>query len=190
MPRLSAKSMRLVRDRILDSAAAMLESNTAADLSLRAIAEHAGTSERTLYRYFLTRETLLEELAGLLIERLALPSDEGPVRELVTMPRRLYTRFEAHPRIVQVLLDAEPFRRVLQARSEGQRAGIHRALENTFPDALQRDREIACANLHLLLSAATWHHYRYVLALDRETAIECAEALMRQTLTGLAVCRT
>jgi AcrR family transcriptional regulator len=57
---LREEQVRLTRDRILDALTELLADRRADDITTREIAEHAGVSQSTVYRYFPDRTALLD----------------------------------------------------------------------------------------------------------------------------------
>lgn len=80
MESLRDQQKRLARDRILEALAVEIAENGLLDLSISAIADRAGVSQRTIYNYFDTKEALvgsleewseewMEQRGGPLVER-------------------------------------------------------------------------------------------------------------------------
>ncbi|MGH3667927.1 MAG: TetR/AcrR family transcriptional regulator, partial [Acidimicrobiia bacterium] len=62
------------REVILDAAAELLRARAGADFSIQEVADRAGVTHRTVYRYFPGRHILMSEAAGRVIPGLADPS--------------------------------------------------------------------------------------------------------------------
>ena len=75
---------------ILASAIDLLEKAPVHELTVRAVAGHAHISERTIFRYFATRDALLDAIAGEVSRHMALPPDPRSMSELLDYPDTLY----------------------------------------------------------------------------------------------------
>lgn len=172
---------------ILQSALAVLQDDSFSGLTVRAVARKAGMSERTIFRYFATREEFLDAVAGEFTRLLNMPSAPRTLDELLAMPRRLYTGFEPHAKLIGVVFHTELFPRMKAGAAQQRWAGISKLLDGQFRKASPRARRIAAANIRYFLSGASWHYYRFVFRFDLEETIACAETVIRQALDGLSV---
>jgi AcrR family transcriptional regulator len=171
---------------ILETALAVLRDDSFNGLTVRAVARKAGISERTIFRYFPTREEFLDAVAREFTRILGMPPAPQTVDELLAMPRRLYTAFEPHARLIAVVFHTEIFPRMKAGPAQQRWEAIGRLLERERPKAPPRARRIAAANIRYFLSAATWHYYRFIFRFTLEETIACAETAIRQTLRGLS----
>src|SRR5690348_13966445 len=89
-PSLSERHSDLSQRVILDAAVELLERASVAELSVRAVAKQAAISERTVFRYFATRDELLDAIAQEVSRRLELPADPVSLEELLNYPEALY----------------------------------------------------------------------------------------------------
>ncbi len=94
MESLRDEQKRIARDRIIEALAAEVTENGLLDLSMAAVAERAGLSQRTIYNYFETKEALvgsLEDWSEEWMER-----HGGPVvlHDLDKIPEALVTNFQ------------------------------------------------------------------------------------------------
>jgi AcrR family transcriptional regulator len=170
---------------ILESALAVLQDDSFSGLTVRAVAKKAGMSERTIFRYFATREAFLDAVAEEFTRLLNMPATPATIDELLSMPRRLYTGFEPHARLISVIFHTEIFPRMKAGAAQQRWIGIKKLLDREFPKAAPPARKIAAANIRYFLSGASWHYYRFVFRFDLEETIACAETAIRQALKGL-----
>jgi AcrR family transcriptional regulator len=157
------------RERILDAAAGLLRDASIRDwdgLTIRAVAEHAGVHERTVYRHFANERALrdslmhrLEDDAGVDLARLRL--DE--VAQVAARTLRYVSAYRLAPR--------PPLDPTLTEAMERQHDALLGALVEHTVDWSDDDRRIAAAVLDVLWSLST--HERLVgdWDLDREAAI-------------------
>ncbi len=110
-PKRSAEEIAAMREAILDAAARLLHESGPEALSIRAIAEKVGVSHMVLYRYFASRQALLDALRERQRERLAMRREsalqearEGDVIAVVRRALGHYRRMaEHHPRMYRFI---------------------------------------------------------------------------------------
>jgi AcrR family transcriptional regulator len=184
---LSERHADLSQRVILDAAVELLERASVTELSVRAIARHAGISERTVFRYFATRDELLEAVAHEVAHRLRRPPDPSSLEELLAYPDALYERFEATAALIQAVLHSELYHRIRNADAEHRGAAVRTLLDSVAAKRPERERRLAAANIHYHITASTWHYYRFYFGLSLEDSVECARMAIRQALAALGV---
>jgi len=110
-PKRSAEEIAAMREAILDAAARLLHESGPEALSIRAIAEKVGVSHMVLYRYFASRQALLDALRERQRERLAMRREsalqEAREGDVIAVMRRVlghYRRMmERHPRMYRFI---------------------------------------------------------------------------------------
>jgi AcrR family transcriptional regulator len=141
---------------MLEAAIAQLESNAADDVSMAAIAETAGVSLRTMYRYFPDRASLLRAAGEHLYDSLGVPFEiAGPETisaSLLDAAKRLSTR----PELARVLVRT-PAGRATRSPVRGRRVQAIRAAVDPVTEDLDADTaRWATAVIAHLCSAASW----------------------------------
>jgi AcrR family transcriptional regulator len=91
---LVARQTDLTQRLILEAALEVAAETPTEPLSVRATAKRAGMSERTVFRYFATREDLVTAAAGAFEQRLNLPQAPDSLEGLLAYPQALYGCFE------------------------------------------------------------------------------------------------
>jgi AcrR family transcriptional regulator len=182
---LADRQSDLTRRLILDTASGLLERTSVAELTVRGVAKQANISERTVFRYFPTREELLDAVAAAVHEKMALPAAPSSVEELLAAPRALYSRFEAVRELTRAALHTELFHRIRESQARVRWTAIQGIVDALAPRAGARERRIAAANIRFYLAASTWHYYRFYFRFSLEDTIACAESAIRQALDGL-----
>lgn len=170
---------------ILESALDLLERASLREVTARAIARQAGMSERTIFRYFPTREALLDAIADEVRRGLQLPGAPATVEELVAAPRALYGAFEARKPLTLAALHTELFGRMRETQARERWAAVRRIVDAAAPRRPERVRKIAAANIRYFLAATAWHYYRFYFGFSLEESIAAAETAIRQTLEAL-----
>lgn len=182
---LSERKNDLTRGMIVEAALGLLQQTSVSDLTVRAVAQHANISERTVFRYFQSRDVLLDAVAGQLLVRMELPDPPRTMDELLAAPRALYTAFETHAELTEAALHTDLVGRMRALLGGARRQAVGRLLDQAMPDADGAQREIATANICYHLAASTWHYYRNAFGFGLDTCIACAETAVRQALNGL-----
>ncbi len=156
-----------------------------AELTVRELARRSAISERTIFRYFATREELLDAVAQELVRRMDLPPHPASVEELFAAPRALYARFEAAAGVVRAALHTELFHRMRTTQAQERWVAVRKVVDRTFPHASARERKLVAANVRYYLAASTWHYYRTYFGFSLEDAIASAELAIRQAVAAL-----
>jgi AcrR family transcriptional regulator len=97
------------REVILDAATGLLRERSGADFSMQEVADRAGVTHRTVYRYFPGRHILMSEAAGRVIPGLAEPGsflDPDSVRAWIDALPEHFSRIEAHLDIFRAVISA------------------------------------------------------------------------------------
>jgi tetracycline repressor-like protein len=171
---------------ILDAALEVLEHSSVGELTVRAAAAQAGISERTIFRYFATRDEFLDAVAAALHRMLDLPPHPTSMSELLAMPGVLYRGFEAKTRLVKAALHSELFERIVDTEARRRWMAIRKIIDQWAPRAPERRRKIAAANIRYFLGASTWHYYRFMFRFSLEESIDCAESAIREALEQIS----
>jgi AcrR family transcriptional regulator len=182
---LADRQADLTRRLILEAALERLERAPVGELTVRAVAKHARISERTVFRYFATREDFLDAVADAVRTRLALPPSPRNVAEIVAAPRALYGAFEARRELTRASLHSELFHRMRLVQAQERWKAVRKVIDAHAPRRSERERRIAAANIRYYLAATAWHYFRFYFGFSLEDSIACAETALRQALDGL-----
>ena len=179
---LNEKRQDLTRGLILDGAFALLKDGAIRELTVRAVAQHAGMSERTVFRYFPARDALLDAVAEYLREHMATPALPGTLEGLLAAPGVLYRAFEERADHTRAALHPDLVGRVRSLQAGARWEAVHGLLESIAPQAGEAQRRIAAANICYHLTASSWHYYRTAFGFGLDESIACAETALRQSL--------
>jgi AcrR family transcriptional regulator len=146
------------RERILAAVADLLERGDAEEVTVPAVAEVSGVSLRTIYRYYPTREELLEA-AGRWIgdELLKHPYPRG-LDEVADLYQEGARDFDERPGLVRALALSQLGRHVRGYRRRERLEAIGQALRaelTELPDPELRRAEAVLAYLHNILAYTT-----------------------------------
>lgn len=158
---LRERQAQQTRDAILDSLTSLLADRGVDEVTTKELARAAGVSERTVYRHFPDRSSLVEGLS----ERMFDPDDES-----LTMPDRiedlgrlvsdLYRLLESHRVAAQAeaLLNADPRRYVSATRLHTEQ--FRALVDSGLPDLDAGRRRSIAALVRVLASPQAWLRIR------------------------------
>jgi AcrR family transcriptional regulator len=153
---LRERQTALARTAILEALRTHLERGDADDVSMDQLAQDAGVSRRTLYRYFPTRADLLAAAAAWIRQDvLELPieiGDEG----IVASFRISAARLNRHPKLARALLHTDTGRAVRGGYRRARVQAIRDALKRDVPGISRRELDRAAAVLGYLCSSNAW----------------------------------
>ena len=172
---------------ILDAALELLEQAPVHELSARAVAKHAGISERTIFRYFANRDEFLAAVAAAMSDRLQVLAEPTSVEELLAFPQTIYTCFEDKIALTKAALHSELYDHIREVDGQRRGAAIRNLVDHVAPDTTEQARKLAAANIRYYLVATTWHYYRFYFELSLEESVQCARTSIVQTLLGIGV---
>ncbi len=145
----------VTRERILGAVADMLEDDAPEDLTVPAVAEVSGVSLRTIYRYYPTREALLEAAGRWIGDELLehpYPRDLDDVADLYEVGAR---DFDERPGLVRALAFSQLGQDVRGYRRRERRDAIGQALRGELSGLGEpelRRAEAVLAYLHNMLA--------------------------------------
>jgi AcrR family transcriptional regulator len=155
-PTLRRRHADLTTAAILDTLRHHLEQGDADELSMEDLADEAGVSRRTLYRYFPTRTQLLEAASSWIRDEvLQLPIDVGD-EGIAASFRAAAAWLNEHPRLARALLRTGTGRAVRSGYRTQRVEAIRSALRRDIPGLSRRDLDRAAAVLGYLCSSNAW----------------------------------
>lgn len=167
------------RELILSTAVELLEKAGVADLTVRAVARSAGMSERTVFRYYATRDEFLDAVAEATAKRLRVPLPPASVEEIVDFPGRLYRSFEESAELTRAVLHTDVYSRARKHSGESRWQIVEKLIDKCARGRPKKERKIAATNINYFLSASTWNYYRTNFGLSNDETIACAKAAIK-----------
>jgi AcrR family transcriptional regulator len=146
------------RQQILGGVAALLEEGSVDALTMPRVAELSGVSLRTLYRYYPTRERLLEAAGRWIGSELLGQGYPQTLDEVADSFEDGCRQFDRHPGLVRALALSELGREVRGYRRGERLAAIRAALHKEvgdLPEEELRRAEAVLAYLHNMLAYTT-----------------------------------
>ena len=162
------------RTRILDAATALLADESLAELTIPAVAERANVAVRTVYRYFSTKEALVDEVALVVDGRFGpMPFPDSP-EELRSFAPKLFEHFSESEAVMRAGRVSRAGRQVF-ARTRPQRiASAERVLGALLDGLSAEERRRVIAAVYTMHSSGTYLMYRDNLGLTAQEAGETA----------------
>jgi AcrR family transcriptional regulator len=146
------------RERILSAVAELLERGDAEELTMPGVAASSGISLRTVYRYYPTREKLLEAAGSWIGRELFQHRYPRTLDETAELFRADCVHFDERPGLVRAMAMSQLGHEVRRHRRSGRIGAISRALEEEVgglpPDDLRR-AEAVLGYLHNMLAYTT-----------------------------------
>lgn len=146
----------LTRNRILDAALDLISEEPLDAITLAGVATRAAVTERTLYRYFATRDELIEAIWPRINDRAAkgrtFPSTPG---ELVAQPSEIFPDFEAEEGLARFVLTRQGQELRLSVNNARQAAFLQ-AIQTARPDLDKAGQRELAALCQLLDSSFAW----------------------------------
>jgi AcrR family transcriptional regulator len=157
-PSLREQQAETARQQILGGVAALLEESSVDALTMPRVAELSGVSLRTLYRYYPTRERLLEAAGRWIGSELLGQGYPQTLDEVADSFEDGCRQFDRHPGLVRALALSELGREVRGYRRGERLAAIRAALHKEvgdLPEEELRRAEAVLAYLHNMLAYTT-----------------------------------
>ena len=148
----------LTRERILSAVAGLLEDVHATELTVPEVAAASGVSLRTIYRYYPTREQLLEAAGRWIGDELFKHPYPRSLDDTAERFRTEVVHFDDRPGLVRALALSQLGREVRSHRRRERTAAIRRALHEevgALPEDELRRAEAVLAYLHNMLAYTT-----------------------------------
>jgi AcrR family transcriptional regulator len=164
----------VARERILRAVAELLEREASAELTMPQVAESSGVSLRTVYRYFPTREALLEAAGRWIGGELLQQGYPAGLDDVADSFERACGEFDERPGLVRAMALSEVGREARSARRRERLDAIRRALElevGALSEQELRHAEAVLAYLHNMLAYTTLREEQHL------SGVEIGEAL-------------
>jgi AcrR family transcriptional regulator len=159
------RQVEQTRRLILQALAEQLADAGLSDFSVPRLAQRAGVSLRTVYRYFPTRDELLDAFDEF-IDHTVEFSPPQTAQEVAGAPEWLFPLFDEHELIMLAQHETPPGR-AIRARGRRRRAeGYKSALQEVTHQLTREEARAALAVVGRLLSSATWKEFRSEHGMD------------------------
>lgn len=176
------------RERLLDTARALLVEGGLDGLTLPKLAQAAGVSVPTVYRHFPTLDDLIRAFLEWIRPRIGQTEQrlmETPVPDLPALPLESFARFEAHARELLPLMESRAFNRVRVASMQGRARRAAALFAEHAPGWSARDLEAAAGAIYVLMAPQSWRWFRETWGIDTGDAARAASWAMRTLIEAL-----
>jgi len=171
------------RARIMGASVALM--TTGAELTYEAVAREAGVRDRTVYRYFPTKDDLETALWGWILDNLThVDFGARTTDDLVAAVHRSFAGFDAGAPLIQGMLHSRQGLAVRLRQQPERRAMFEACAAAALPDASPAVRLDVAAALQVLYSAPTWETLRTFWGMDGARAAAVVASAIRALLAG------
>lgn len=190
MPGMSALSLReaqanVTREKILSAVADLIERGGMEDLTMPEVAEASGASLRTVYRYYPTREQLLEAAARWIGEELLQHPFPQNLDEVADLFQEGCRDFDERPGLVRAMALSQLGQEVRGYRRRGRLESIREAIRNELPGLGNEEAKRAEAVLAYLHNMLTYTFMREESGLSGDEIGEAAGWAIRTLVADL-----
>ena len=161
---------------ILTTAVELLETDGVTATTARAVAKRAGISERTVFRYYGSRDELLDAVAEEAAAKMHTPPPPERIEMLVDYVSELYRCFEEFEPLLKEALHTEISKRIRATVALRRWTAVSGLVDAAAPHRSSADRKIAATNISYYLSASTWLYYRFTFDLSAKDAQKYAKS--------------
>ncbi|MFW0786777.1 TetR/AcrR family transcriptional regulator [Gordonia sp. CPCC 206044] len=163
------------RKRIVGAGAALVhefESWNWDGLTFRAVAERAGVSDRTVYRYFPTERHLHDAVMAELEDEAGMDYDGVELKDVGQMAAKVFESLQRYstPQTIATFT-GEAF----IGADERRRMALVKAVAGHAPDFTDRQRQVAAAIIDVLWNPPTYERLTGAWGLDHDTALAAVE---------------
>lgn len=183
MKPLRERQKQLTRGRILHATESVLRAGEA--LTFARVAAAAELPERTVYRYFPTREELERAAWQSVLTRFANARDPEALDEYCDHVREAFARFSDDGELVRAILHSPEVVRLRATDDDKRRNALERTVQSAVPGATSAERKKLAAALRVLYSAPAWELLTDLWGLDAREAAEVVTFAARSMLSGV-----
>ena len=169
----------VTRDRIITALGELIETKHPLDVTMAAVAAHAGVSEPTLYRHFSTKRNLFTALGSELFRKVTVGVAPSSLDELVEFLPSLYEQIVGMEATVRWNLVA-PKDEVVRPTAEERLPILRQALGVSLEDLPAAESEFLLRALLLLTSPSPLLYWQDYLGITVEEAAATAGWMIRQ----------
>lgn len=176
------------RSLIMHALAEIISQQGVQRFTVQEVADRAGISHRTVYRYFPTREALLEELAKWLDQQLrdqGAPGTPSSLEELIEVAPFIYQLFDEYEVLVRALAITYTAPQIRLRPREERSEVLERILRDAVPDASDQQLGWLFAVTRILYSNHAWIFFHDYLGMSGNEAGHAVQWAFHTLITGL-----
>jgi len=153
---LRERQMRETKEAIFLAASEQLADHGLAEFHIPRLAKAAGVSVRTIYRYFPTKDALLEAFAEWLDNQIGTPTTPRTLDDLTEGVEGIFTAFDENADVIRSQW-ATPQGRTVREKGRVRRlSALETSVKMSVPNLSPEEQRQATAILSLLHSSRTW----------------------------------
>ena len=155
---------------ILEAVGRRMQDRGLEELSFAEVAAEAGVGLRTVYRYFPTKDALLDAFWSWLHASLGIDAFPETAKDLVALPSRVFPMFDAQEPVIRGMMASRQGRDVRMRVNDRRQAAIRRSVRDGAGDVPEPELTRICAAVQLLYSATAWFTMKDYWGLSGEEA--------------------
>jgi AcrR family transcriptional regulator len=163
---LRTKRAEQTRRQILDAVVEQLSDESLGDLSVARIAERAGVSEPTVYRYFPNRDALWDALDVHMTERIGSPESPTDAASLSSFAERLFPLFDNERELIRASRTAPVANQFYRHSRQARQAHMMALLEELTDGLEPAEAKGVAAVLRYLNGSLAWQTMEDDFGLD------------------------
>ncbi len=172
------------RQRIVDALVEQAAETGRRDFSIADVAQRAGVAERTVYRYFPTREDLLNAVNAQLdkeAHRLQPRSEEDLTHHI----RELFAWFEQNAQLVEASHVAGLGQAVRSQGRQQRGAEARKLIDEWLSDLPESERQRTFAVFRSMFGSVTWRTMRQELGMSAQETVDAVEWILGLMMADL-----
>jgi len=169
----------VTRDRIVTALGELIANQHPLDVTMAAVAEEAGVSEPTLYRYFPTKRDLFAALGSDLYRQTTAGVTPSNLDELIEFLPKLYEQFAEMEATTRWNL-AAPEDEVVRPTVTERLPILRKALSDTLEDLTEAESDALLRGVLLLTSPTSLLYWQDYVGIAVDEAAETARWLIRR----------
>lgn len=148
------------RERILKAVSKIITRKPANVLSIKAVAKAAKVSDRTVYRHFPTRDSMLRAFWGEFAENIGMMDFPNTEEELLAAPPRIFAGLDRDERFIRSYLASDFLGEIRRKVDKHRKVSYARCIERAAEGLSSAEKRRAIALIQVLFSAPAWQVLR------------------------------
>lgn len=173
-PSLRDRQKSATQELILEAVGRCMQDKGLEDLSFADVAAEAGIGLRTVYRYYPTKDALLDAFWSWLHASLGIDAFPEAMTDLLALPGRVFPMFDAKEPIIRGMMSSRQGREVRLKVNDRRQAAIRRSVLDGAGPIAEPELTRLCAAVQLLYSATGWLTMKDYWGLSGEEAGKAA----------------
>ena len=155
-PTLRERQKSATQDLILEAVGRCMQDRGLEELSFAEVAAEAGVGLRTVYRYYPTKDVLLDAFWSWLHASLGIDAFPETMKDLVALPARVFPMFDAQEPVIRGMMSSRQGREVRLRVNDKRQAAIRKSVQDGAGELPEPELTRVCAAVQLLYSATCW----------------------------------